>query len=85
MLALLFHGNDLNRDVPRERVLFQMAQHRPPEHVRQEDVQGDGCRLELPCHGQREIAAHRHHAFEAFVPRQPKQHARVMWIILDDQ
>ena len=41
VLALLLDGDDLHRDVARRRVLLELAQHRPAEHVGQEDVERD--------------------------------------------
>ena len=42
MLAFAFERNDLHGNVSRERVQLEVVQHRPPEHVGQEDIQRDG-------------------------------------------
>ena len=47
MLAIFVQGDDLNRNVPRRRVLLQLAEHRPAQHIGQEDIQRDGGGLEL--------------------------------------
>ena len=85
VLAFLFHGDDLHRDVACGRVLLEMAQDRPSQHVRQENVQTDGSGLEFPRQRQSHTAAHSHQAFEALVACQPQQDPRVMWIIFDNQ
>ena len=44
VLALVFERDDLHRNVPRGRVELEVVEHRPAEHVGQEDVQRDGGR-----------------------------------------
>ncbi len=44
VLTLLFQRDDLHRDVPRGRIELELIEHRPAQHVRQEDVQRDGSR-----------------------------------------
>ena len=39
MLPLLFHGDDLDRDVARQRIALQLIQYGPTEHVGQKNVQ----------------------------------------------
>ena len=48
VLALFFQRDDLHRNVPRGRVELEVVEHRPAEHVGQEDVERDGRRAELP-------------------------------------
>ena len=57
MLALLLHGNDLHGNMAGGGIQFQIVQHRPAEHVRQENVEGDGRRQILPRQRQRRVAA----------------------------
>ena len=85
VLAVLVERDDLHRDVPRRRVLLELAQHRPAEHVGQEHVERDGRRPVLARQRQRVGAAHRDEHLEALVVREVDQHARVMRIVLDDQ
>ena len=85
VLALLLQRDDLHGNVPGGRVELQVVQHRPAEHVRQEDVQRDGGGLILPRQGQGLLAAHGHDALEPLVAGQPQQDAGVMRIVLDDQ
>ena len=84
-LALLFHRDDLHRNVPRRRVELQVVQHRPAQHVGQVDVERDGGGTELP--GQRQAGgpARGHEHLEALVARQAQQDAGLMRIVLDDQ
>ena len=39
MLAVLVERDDLHGDVAGQRIVLELAQHRPAEHVRQEHVQ----------------------------------------------
>ena len=34
-----FHGDDLDRDVARRRVELELIEHRPTEHVREENIE----------------------------------------------
>ena len=47
VLALFLDGEDLHRDVPGRRVVLQLVEHRPAEHVRQEHVERDRRRAVL--------------------------------------
>ena len=47
VLTVLVQGHDLHRDVPRQRVLLQLAQHRPAQHVGQEHVERDGASADI--------------------------------------
>ena len=53
VLALLLDGDDLHGDVARRGVALELAQHRPAEHVGQEDVEGDRGRRVPARQGQR--------------------------------
>ena len=44
VLAFFFHGDDLHRNVARGRVELELVEHRPAEHVGQEDIERDGRR-----------------------------------------
>ena len=39
MLAVFVQGHDLDGDVPGQRILLELAQHRPAQHVGQENIQ----------------------------------------------
>ena len=52
VLALFLQRDDLHRDVARGRVELELVEHRPAEHVGQEDIERDRGRAELP--GQRQ-------------------------------
>ena len=74
------HGN-----VARGRILLQMIEHGPAQHVGQEDIERDGGGMEFArqrkCFG----AAQRDQNLESVVARQVAEHARVVRIVLDDQ
>ena len=85
VLAILVERDDLHRDMPRQRILLELAQHRPAQHVGQEDVERYRRRLILLGEIERIVAAHRHQHLEALVMREIDQDARVMRIVLDDE
>ena len=74
------HGN-----VPGRRILLQMVQHRPAQHVGQEDVERDGRGMEFAGQRQRFRARHGDQHLESLVARQIAQHARVVRIVFDNQ
>src|SRR5580692_10818115 len=57
----------LDRDMPSGRILFQMAEHGPAQHVRQEHVERDGRRVELTGEGQGFCATRSHENLESLV------------------
>ena len=85
VLAVLVERDDLDRNVPRQRIVLELAQHGPAQHVRQEHVERDRRRLELLGEIQRLGAARRDQHLEALVASQIDQHPRIMRIVLDDQ
>ena len=85
VLAVLVERDDLHRDVPRRRVLLELAEHRPAEHVGQEHIERDRRRLVFARQRERVGAAHRDQHLEAVVVRKIDEHARVVRIVLDDQ
>ena len=85
VLAVFVQRDDLDRDVARQRIVLELAQHRPAEHVRQEDVERDGRGLILLGEIERLGAARGDQDLEALVARQIDQHARVMRVVFDDQ
>ena len=85
VLPVLVQRDDLHRDVPRRRVLLELAEHGPAQHVGQEDVERHGGRPVLARQRQRLGAARRDQHLEAVVAREVDQDAGVMRIVLDDQ
>ena len=85
VLPLLLDREHLHRDVPRRRIELQVVQHRPAEHVGQEDVERDRGRQVLARERQRRLAAVGDDALEALVAREAEQHARVVRIVVDDE
>ena len=78
-------ADDLHRDVARGRVELELVEHRPAEHVGQEDIERDGRGVELPGQGQAQRALGGDDALEALVARQAEQDAGVVRIVLDDE
>ena len=72
-------------NVARGRVELELVEHRPAEHVGQEDVERDGGGVELPGQGQAHRALGGDDALEALVARQAQQDAGVVRIVLDDE
>ncbi len=85
MLAVLVKRDDLDRDVPGQGTVLELAQHGPAEHVGEEYIERDGGRLVLLGEFERLRAARRDQHLEALVAGQIDQHAGVMRIVLDDQ
>ena len=85
MLAILVQRNDLHGDVARGRVLLELAQHGPAEHVGQEHIERYGSGLVLARQRQRVGATHGHQHLQPMVVCEIDQDARVVWIVLDDQ
>ena len=85
VLPLLLDGEHLHRDVARARVELEVVEHRPAEHVRQEDVERDRRRQVLAGEGERLLAAVGDDGLEPLAARDPQQDARVVRVVLDDQ
>ena len=78
-VQIITHG-----DVTGQRIVLELAQHGPAEHVGQEHVERDGARLILFGELQRLRAAGGDQHLESLVAREIDQHARVMRVVLDD-
>ena len=85
MLTVFVERDDLHRNVPRQRIVLELAQHGPAQHVRQEHVERNRRRLELLGEFERLGAAAGDQHLEALVAGQIDQHPRIMRIVLDDQ
>ena len=85
MLAVFVQRDDLDRNVPRQRIVLELAQHGPAEHVGQEHVERYRGRLELLGKIQRFRAACRDQNLEALVAGEIDQHPRIMRVVFDDQ
>ena len=85
VLAFFFQGDDLHRDVARGRVELELVEHRPAEHVGQENIERDGRGVELPGEGKAQRALGGDDALEALVARQAQEDARVVRVVLDDE
>ena len=62
VLAVLVERDDLHRDVPGQRILLELAEHVPAQHVGQEHVERHRGRLVLLGEVERVGAAHREQA-----------------------
>ena len=85
VLPLFFQGDDLHWNMSRCGIELQIVEHRPAQHIRQENIQGDGCRPELARQGESDVSALGHQALEAFVAGQAEQHPSVVWVVLHDE
>ena len=85
VLAILVQGDDLHRDVPRQRVLLELAEHGPAQHVGKEYVERDGGRLVLLGEIERVGSPHRDQDLEALLARKVHHDAGVVRIVLDDE
>ena len=85
MVLVLVERDDLYGDMTRQRILFELAQDAPTQHVGQKNVKRDRTGLillgKLECVG----AAHCYEHLEPLVPREIDQDAAVVRIVLDDQ
>ena len=85
VLAIFVERDDLHGDMAGKRILLELAEHIPAEHVGQEDVERDCGRLILLGEIERVVAAHGEQHLEALVAGEVEQDAGVMRIILDDE
>ena len=85
VLAILVERDDLHGDVPRQRILLELAEHGPAEHVGQEYVERHRRRLELLGEIERVGAARGDQHLEALVAGEVQDDAGVMRVVLDDQ
>src|ERR1700730_8591036 len=70
VLAVFVHREDLDGNVACRRILLEMVEHRPTEHVRQKDVQRHGARREFTYQSESLTPPSSHEDFEAFISRQ---------------
>ncbi len=85
VLAVFVERDDLHRNVPGQRILLELAEHVPAQHVGQEHVERNRGRLILFGEIERIVAAHRQQRLEALVARQIDQDAGIVRIVLDDE
>ena len=85
VLALLFDGEHLHGDVPRGRIVLELVEHGPAQHVGQEHIERDGVGLVLARQRQRIGAVLRDQHLEALAVRGLEQHPRVARLVLDDE
>ena len=85
VVPIFVQRQHLNRYVTGCRILLQVVQHRPAQHVGQENIQRHCGRMVFL--GQREgfCTASRHKNLEALVPGEIAQHTRIVRVIFDNQ
>ena len=84
-MPVLIQRQHLHRNVPGGRILFQMIEDGPAQHVGQEHIQRNRRGMELARQGERFRAAQRDQHFESFIPRQIAKHTRIVRIVFHDQ
>src|SRR6266702_86910 len=85
MVTVFVEGQHLNGYVAGRRILLQVVQYGPAEHIRQRHVERNGGWMELPRECQAIGPAQRDEHLESVVMREIAEDARIMHIILDDQ
>ena len=85
MLPVLVQSDDLHGNVAGLRVLFQLIEYRPPQHIWQEYVERHGSRMELTRERERVGAAHRDDHLESLIVGKVDEDAGVMRVVLDNQ
>ena len=85
VVPVLVERDDLHGNVPGRRILLELAQHRPAEHVRQEDVERDRGRMVRARERERLRAARRDQHLESLVLGGAHHQAREVRIVLDDE
>ena len=85
VLAVFLQRHDLHRNMARDRIVLELAEHVPAQHVGQEDVERNGGRPILKREFDRIVAAHRDQNLEVLVMGEIDKDARIMRIVLDDQ
>ena len=85
VLTVLVERHDLHRDVPGGRILLQLTEHGPTQHVGQKHVERDRGRLILAGKRQRLGATHRDQDLEPLVVRQIGDDPGIVRVVFDDQ
>ncbi len=84
-MAVVIEGQDLNGNVAGEGIVLQLAEHGPAKHIRQMNVERDGCRIVIGRERKRLYAPLRDDPFESRVVCCIKQYARKVGIVFDDE
>ena len=85
VLTVLVQGHDLNRDVPCQRILLELVEHRPAQHVGKENVERHRRWPVFQREFERILAARCDQNLESLVMRKIHHDARVVRIVLHDQ
>ena len=84
-MPVFIQSQHLDWNVPRGWILFQMVQHRPAQHVWQEDIQRNRGGMEFARQSESFRPAHRDQHLESFVARQIAKHSGIVGVILHNQ
>ena len=82
---IVVEGEHLHRNVSCARILLEMVEDGPAEHVGQEDIEGDGGGIVFAREGESFGAGHGGEDFESLVVGQVSDDAGVVLIVFDDQ
>ena len=85
MLTILVERDDLHRDMPGQRILFELAQHAPAQHVGQEYIERHRRGLILLRQFDRISAARGKQHLEPRIAGEVHHDPRIMRIVFDDQ
>ncbi len=85
VVAVFIERQHLNRNVPGGRILLQVVEHRPAQHVRKENIERNGGRVEFAGQSKRFRAASGHQDLETVIVGQIAQDAGVVRIVFDNQ
>jgi hypothetical protein len=85
VLAILVEREYLNRNVPRHRVLLELAQNGPAEHVGQEHIERNRGRSVFTGERERIGASGRDQDLQSSIVGEIRKYPSVMRIVLDDQ
>src|SRR5690242_267036 len=85
MMPAVIHREHLHRDVASRRILLEMIQDGPPQHVRQEDIQRYGGRAKFASESKRLRSPHRDQYLEALLPGHISQQTSKKGIVFYDK
>ena len=83
VLSVFIQGQDLYRNVAHGGILLQVIEHGPTQHVRQEDIKGNGHGMELACQGEPFGAPSGNQNLESLVSRQIAEQTGIVGVMVD--
>ena len=85
MMPVFIERQHLHRNVARSRVLFQVIENGPAQHVGQEDVERNRSGMEFARQCERFRAAQCDQNLESLIAREIAQHPRIVRIVFDNE